>query len=158
VRETHVDGFRFDLASALARGEDGRLPGNSINFVTCHDGFTLYDPVSYNDKHNEANGEHNRDGHNDNLSWNCGEESDTDDPRILDLRQRQAKNLVAILLLSQGVPMLLAGDEMLHSQRGNNNCYCQNNELAWLDWKLVEKNRAMFEFVSATRACVVTAS
>ena len=146
-------GLAGELATRLAGssdlyGDDGRLPGNSINFVNCHDGFTLYDLVSYNDKHNEANGENNRDGHNDNLSWNCGIEGHTDDPRILDLRQRQAKNLVAILLLSQGVPMLLAGDEVLRTQHGNNNCYCQNNELAWFDWRLVEKNRAMFEFVS----------
>jgi glycogen operon protein len=230
VREMHVDGFRFDLASALARGEDGnpqyhapllwstelspvlgrshiiaeawdaaglyqvgdfpglrwaewngryrdsirsfvrgdkaligevatriggssdlyahrgRLPVNSINFVTCHDGFTLHDLVSYDHKHNQANGEQNRDGHNENLSWNCGAEGVTDDPAIVELRNRQARNFIAILMLSQGVPMLLFGDEVLRTQRGNNNGYCQNNELCWLDWGLAEKNREMLEF------------
>lgn len=233
VRQMHVDGFRFDLASALARGEDGnpqyhapmlwatelsprlsrahiiaeawdaaglyqvgdfpgyrwaewngryrdvmrgfvrgdqglipevatrlagssdlyesrgRLPFNSINFVTCHDGFTLWDLVSYNDKHNAANGENNRDGHNHNLSWNCGCEGVTTDPAILALRQRQARNFIAILMLSQGVPMLLSGDEVLRSKQGNNNTYCQNNELSWSDWALVETNRSMFDFVRA---------
>ncbi len=222
VREMHVDGFRFDLASVLARGEDGkpmyhapvlwniefsetlartsliaeawdagglyqvgdfpgyrwaewngryrdtirrfvrgdpgliaevasrisgssdlyqrhgRLPVNSINFVTCHDGFTLNDLVSYNKKHNGKNGEANRDGNDHNLSWNCGQEGESADPRILALRERQAKNFFAILLLSQGVPMLLAGDEVLRTQQGNNNVYCQNNELGWFDWALTE--------------------
>nr|WP_245395268.1 glycogen debranching protein GlgX [methane-oxidizing endosymbiont of Gigantopelta aegis] len=231
VRDMHVDGFRFDLASALSRGEDGsvlddppivwgielseqlaktkliaeawdatglyqvgcfpgfrwaewngiyrdvvrqyvrgdkdmvknlatricgssdlyekqqRLPISSINFVTCHDGFTLNDLFSYNEKHNEANGEHNRDGCNHNLSYNHGVEGDTDDPAILALRRRQAKNTFAILLLSQGVPMLLAGDEFLHSQQGNNNCYCQDNELAWLNWEQAEQNQDMVRFV-----------
>lgn len=233
VRHMHVDGFRFDLASALARGEDGhpqyhapvlwsielspslsrahiiaeawdaaglyqvgdfpgyrwsewngryrdvirgfvrgdpglipevatrisgssdmyesrgRLPMNSINFVTCHDGFTLHDLVSYNQKHNEANGEGNRDGHDDNLSWNCGCEGPTDDPEIQRLRRRQARNFISILMLSQGVPMLLSGDEVLRSKLGNNNTYCQNNELSWSDWALVEKNRDMLDFVRA---------
>jgi glycogen operon protein len=231
VRKMHVDGFRFDLASVLVRGEDGaplyhaptpwsiefsqdlvhstiiaeawdaaglyqvgdfpgfrwaewngrfrdgmrrfvrgdkgllgevatrlsgssdlyesegRLPTNSINFITCHDGFTLADLVSYTQKHNEANGEDNRDGANDNWSWNCGVEGETNDPAILVLRQRQAKNLLAILFLSQGAPMLLAGDEVLRTQRGNNNGYCQDNELSWFDWALVEQNRAMLRFV-----------
>jgi isoamylase len=231
VREMHVDGFRFDLASVLARGEDGspmqhppvlwsielsevlahtkiiaeawdaaglyqvgafpgfrwaewngryrdvirrfvggekglvaevatrlsgssdlyqphgRLPINTINFVTCHDGFTLYDLVSYNEKHNEDNGEDNGDGTNENFSWNCGWEGETNDPLILSLRRRQAKNFMAILLLSQGVPMLLAGDEVLRSQRGNNNAYCQDNELGWFDWTLTEQNKDMFRFV-----------
>ncbi|MGR9087431.1 MAG: glycogen debranching protein GlgX [Gammaproteobacteria bacterium] len=231
VREMHVDGFRFDLASAMARGEggsvlhdppvlwgielseqlaktkliaeawdaaglyqvgsfpgyrwaewngryrdvirrfvrgdssvirelatrvcgssdlyedQGRLPISSINFVTCHDGFTLYDLFSYNEKHNEANGEHNRDGCNHNLSYNCGAEGDTDNPEILSLRRKQAKNVYAILLLSQGVPMILAGDEFLHSQRGNNNGYCQDNELTWLDWNMTRKNGDMLRFV-----------
>ena len=231
VREMHVDGFRFDLASALARGEDGtplhdppvlwgielsehlartkliaeawdaaglyqvgsfpgyrwaewngryrdiirrfargdkgvigelatrlsgsadfyqpqhRLPINSINFVTCHDGFTLNDLFSYNEKHNLANGEHNRDGHNDNLSFNCGIEGPTTDPDILAQRERMAKNVFALLLLSQGVPMLLAGDEVLKSQSGNNNGYCQDNELTWFDWTLLEKNAGMLRFV-----------
>ncbi|EIC22938.1 glycogen debranching protein GlgX [Thiorhodovibrio frisius] len=229
AHDMHVDGFRFDLASAMARGEDGepqhhapilwsielspelarahiiaeawdaaglyqvggfpgyrwaewngnyrdvirsfvrgdpgidevatriagssdlyqargRRPGNSINFITCHDGFTLYDLVSYNEKHNEANGEDNRDGHNDNRSWNCGVEGPTDDPTILALRRRQAMNATAILMLSQGVPMILAGDEILRTQRGNNNSYCQNNELSWFNWGQVEPNRHMLEF------------
>jgi len=230
VREFHVDGFRFDLASILARGEDGnpmyhapvvwniefsdilahtrliaeawdagglyqvggfpgyrwaewngryrdvvrrfvrgdkgliaefatrltgssdlyqaqgRLPTNSINFVTCHDGFTLYDLVSYNEKHNQANGENNRDGEDHNYSWNCGIEGKTDNPEILALRLRLAKNFIAILMLSQGVPMLPAGDEVLRSQQGNNNCYCQDNELSWFDWTLPKKNREMYRF------------
>jgi glycogen operon protein len=128
--------------------EEGRLPGNSINFVTCHDGFTLYDLVSYNGKHNEANGENNRDGHNDNLSSNHGAEGETNDPNILALRSRQAKNFMAILLLSQGVPMILAGDEVLRTQQGNNNSYCQDNELSWFDWTLTEKNHEMLRFTT----------
>ncbi len=230
VREFHVDGFRFDLASILARGEDGapmyhapvvwniefsdilahtrliaeawdagglyqvggfpgyrwaewngryrdlvrqfvrgdkgliaefatrltgssdlyqssgRLPTNSINFITCHDGFTLYDLVCYEKKHNLANGEGNRDGENRNFSCNCGVEGETDAPEIRALRLRLAKNFIAILLLSQGVPMLLAGDEVLRSQKGNNNCYCQDNSLSWFDWSLPEKNQEMFRF------------
>ncbi|NEX22138.1 glycogen debranching protein GlgX [Thiorhodococcus mannitoliphagus] len=233
VQHMHVDGFRFDLASALARGEDGnpqyhapvlwaielspslsrahiiaeawdaaglyqvgdfpgyrwaewngryrdvirafvrgdpglvaevatriagssdlyeprgRLPVSSINFVTCHDGFTLCDLVSYNHKHNLANGEDNRDGHDHNLSWNCGSEGPTDDPGIQALRRRQARNFISILMLSQGVPMLLAGDEVFRSKQGNNNTYCQNNELSWSDWDLVEKNKDMLEFMRA---------
>ena len=124
-----------------------RDPIASINFITCHDGFTLYDLFSYSEKHNEANGEDNRDGSNDNLSWNCGAEGETDDPEIRALRRRQAKNAFAILLLSRGVPMLLAGDEFLNSQGGNNNAYCQDNQISWLDWSLLEKNRDIFEFV-----------
>ncbi|MBI5248286.1 MAG: glycogen debranching enzyme [Desulfomonile tiedjei] len=231
VREMHVDGFRFDLASVLTRGEDGnpinhapvvwniefseiladakiiaeawdagglyqvgafpgfrwaewngkyrdvirrfvrgdkglvgevatritgssdlyqgsgRLPINSINYVTCHDGFTLYDLVSYNQKHNYDNGEHNRDGSDENLSWNCGCESNTDEPEILSLRLRQVKNFMAILMLSQGVPMLCSGDEVLRSQRGNNNAYCQDNELSWFDWTLTQKNEEVLRFV-----------
>ena len=231
VREMHVDGFRFDLASAMARGENGqplhdapliwgielsdqlaackliaeawdaaglyqvgnfpgwrwaewngryrdvmrrfvrgdrgligevatrlcgspdfyqpqhRLPINSINFITCHDGFTLHDLFSYEQKHNEANGEDNRDGNNDNLSSNCGVEGDSDDPEILGLRRRLAKNTVAVLLLSQGVPMLLAGDERLNTQQGNNNAYCQNNALSWLDWTDSDAAADMLRFV-----------
>jgi isoamylase len=230
VREMHVDGFRFDLASVLSRGEDGeplyhapllwniefsnllgltrviaeawdaaglyqvgdfpgyrwaewngryrdvirrfvrgdkglvgevamrvsgnsdlyqaqdRRPINSINFVTCHDGFTLNDLVSYNHKHNKANGEQNRDGTNHSLSWNCGVEGETEDQGILVLRRCQVKNLVAILLLSQGTPMLLAGDEVLRTQHGNNNAWCQDNELGWFDWSLLETNREMLRF------------
>jgi glycogen operon protein len=231
VREMHVDGFRFDLASALARGGDGgplehppvlwgielsdtlaatkiiaeawdaaglyqvgsfpgyrwmewngryrdslrrfvrgdpglvpevatrlsgssdlyganlRQPINSINFVTCHDGFTLWDLVSHDRKHNGANREGNRDGTNDNHSWNCGIEGESEDKAVLALRRRQAKNLIALLLLSQGIPMLLAGDEVLRGQGGNNNAWCQDNPLGWLDWSLVERNGEMLRFV-----------
>jgi glycogen operon protein len=119
---------------------------SSVNFVTCHDGFTLADLVSYGGKHKEANGEGNRDGSNDNLSWNCGAEGETADAGILSLRRKQAKNFMAVLLLSQGVPMILAGDEVLRTQRGNNNAYCQDNEISWFDWTLVEKNADMFRF------------
>ena len=126
---------------------DGRLPANSINFVTCHDGFTLSDLVSYDAKHNEANGEDNRDGSNENLSWNCGAEGETDDPAIIGLRRRQARNFMAILLTSQGVPMLLAGDEILRSQRGNNNAFCQDNALSWMDWHLPDDALDMLRFV-----------
>ena len=139
------------VASRIAGSADiylssGHLPINSINFITCHDGFTLNDLVSYNDKHNEANGEGNRDGVNDNLSWNCGIEGPTDDPEVEGLRRRQIKNFVAILLLSQGVPMICAGDEVRRSQRGNNNAYCQDNEISWFDWSLTEKNSDMRRF------------
>ncbi|MDD5581533.1 MAG: glycogen debranching protein GlgX [Methylobacter sp.] len=231
VRRMHVDGFRFDLASALARGEggevlqdppvlwgielseqltktkliaeawdaaglyqvgsfpgyrwaewngryrdiirrfvrgekglipelatricgssdlyehQGRLPISSINFVTCHDGFTLYDLFSYNQKHNAANGENNQDGCNENYSFNCGAEGETENPDILQMRRKQAKNVFAILLLSQGVPMLLAGDEFLNTQNGNNNAYCQDNELTWLDWNRAAQNADMLRFV-----------
>ncbi|EXJ14375.1 glycogen debranching protein GlgX [Imhoffiella purpurea] len=231
VREMHVDGFRFDLASAMARDADGRpmanppvlweielsdtlaaskiiaeawdaaglyqvgtFPGyrwmewngryrdtirrfvrgdkglvpevatrlsgssdlyqanlrkpiNSINFVTCHDGFTLWDLVSYNRKHNLANREGNRDGTNDNLSWNGGVEGETKDAEILGLRRRQAKNLLSLMFLSQGIPMLLAGDEVLRTQQGNNNTWCQDNEIGWFDWSLLETNGHMLRFV-----------
>jgi glycogen operon protein len=126
---------------------DGRLPASSINFVTSHDGFTLRDLVTYEAKHNEANGEDNRDGTNDNLSWNCGVEGDTDDAAVMRMRNRQARNFMAILLLSQGVPMILAGDECLRSQRGNNNAFCQNNEISWLNWDFTDDGRAMLRFV-----------
>jgi isoamylase len=230
VREMHVDGFRFDLASVLSRGEDGqpqyhapvlwsiefsealsdtriiaeawdaaglyqvggfpgfrwaewngryrdvvrrfvrgdgglisevamrlsgnsdlyqsqdRSPMNSINFITCHDGFTLCDLVSYERKHNEANGECNRDGSDHELSWNCGVEGETEDPETLALRHRQARNFIAILMLTQGVPMLLAGDEALRTQRGNNNAWCQDNEISWFDWGLPVVNHKMLRF------------
>ena len=128
------------VASRLGGSSDiyqtsGHLPINSINFVTCHDGFTLNDLVSYNDKHNEANGEGNRDGINENLSWNCGAEGESNDPAVEALRSRQVRNFAAILLLAQGVPMILAGDEVRRTQRGNNNAYCQNNEITWHDWR-----------------------
>jgi isoamylase len=230
VRETHVDGFRFDEGSILWRGEDGtpavhpplvwqiemdesltdtkliaeawdaaglykvghfpgdrwaewnglyrddvrrfvrgdpaqvgavasRLGGssdiyqercgsplNSINFVTCHDGFTLSDLVSFNQKHNEANGENNCDGINENLSWNCGVEGDSDDPNIKSLRNRQVRNFMTILLLSRGVPMFVAGDEIGRTQKGNNNAYCQDNEISWFDWTLVNKHSELLRF------------
>jgi len=230
VRETHVDGFRFDEGSILSRGEDGapvvhpplvwqieldeeladtkliaeawdaaglyqighfpgdrwaewngryrddvrrfvkgdpglvgaiasRLGGsadiyqerggsplNSINFVTCHDGFTLNDLVCFDQKHNAANGEDNRDGINDNLSWNCGAEGDSDDRSIESIRNRPVRNFMAILLLSRGIPMFVAGDEIRRSQRGNNNAYCQDNEISWFDWTLVNKNSDLLRF------------
>ena len=129
----------------------GRRPHASINFVTAHDGFTLYDLVSYNEKHNEANGEDNRDGESHNRSWNCGEEGDTDDPEVLTLRQRQRRNFLATLVLSQGVPMLLAGDEIGHTQQGNNNAYCQDSPISWIDWgvAMLPDNRDLLEFVRA---------
>nr|MCR5109093.1 glycogen debranching protein GlgX [Lachnospiraceae bacterium] len=228
VSDYHVDGFRFDLASILARGEDGsplidpplldsiahdavlgkslliaeawdaaglyqvgtfpswgrwsdwngryrdslrrfikgeaecapelylRIKGSvdmygsrssnaSINFITCHDGFTLYDLVSYNDKHNEKNGEDNRDGCNENYSWNCGYEGETDDPEILSLRIRQMKNMLTILLTSRGIPMLLSGDEFANTQWGNNNAYCQDNEISWLDWSRLSEHKDLFD-------------
>jgi glycogen operon protein len=140
-----------DVATRIAGSADlyangGRLPGNSINFITCHDGFTLHDLTSYNGKHNEANESNNTDGSDDNASWNCGVEGATSDASVLALRRRQAKNFLAILLLSRGVPMLLAGDEVLRSQHGNNNAYCQDNALSWFDWKLLEANRDMLRF------------
>jgi isoamylase len=126
---------------------NGRLPRHSVNYVTCHDGFTLWDLVSYNQKHNEQNGEGNRDGWDDNLSWNCGIEGDTTDPQVLALRTRQAKNFIATLMLSQGIPMLTAGDEFLRTQRGNNNAWCQDNETSWVDWSLAETNKDFLRFV-----------
>ena len=231
VLEMHVDGFRFDLASILGRGMDGRVlknpplleslaydpvlantkliaeawdaaglyqvgtlpswgrwaewngifrddvrkfvkgdagmtsalatrllgspdlyetsarePYHSINFVTCHDGFTLNDLVSYNEKHNLANGDNNTDGSNANYSWNCGVEGPTDDPAINELRARQRKNFAAILLFSHGVPMILAGDEIGRTQQGNNNAYCQDNEVSWLDWRMTESHADLLRF------------
>ena len=134
-------------AAATCTQQSGRRPYASINFITCHDGFTLQDLVSYNDKHNEANGEDNRDGANDNNSWNCGAEGPTDDPAINALRERQKRNLMATLLLSQGVPMICGGDELGHTQNGNNNAYCQDNELTWLDWELNDEQKQFLEFV-----------
>ncbi len=143
-----------DLASRLTGSsdlyqDDGRRPYASINFVTCHDGFSLHDLVSYNGKHNEANGEDNRDGANDNASWNCGAEGPTEDQGILALRERQKRNFLATLFVSQGVPMLLAGDERGHTQNGNNNTYCQDNELSWLDWEFDDERRDLLEFTKA---------
>jgi glycogen operon protein len=139
--------------SADLYGDDGRRPYSSVNFVTAHDGFTLLDLVSYDSKHNEANGEDNRDGESHNRSWNCGAEGETDDPDILALRARQQRNLLATLLLAQGVPMLLAGDEIGHTQRGNNNAYCQDNEIAWIDWAATDSDLLEFtERLIALRA------
>ena len=125
----------------------GRKPQASINFVTAHDGFTLRDLVSYNHKHNGANLEDNRDGSDNNLSWNCGAEGRTDDAAVNALRRRQQRNFLATLFLSQGVPMLLAGDEMGRTQGGNNNAYCQDNEISWLDWNLQAEDQHLIEFV-----------
>ncbi|GAO05277.1 glycogen debranching protein GlgX [Anaeromyxobacter sp. PSR-1] len=124
----------------------GRKIYASVNFVTAHDGFTLRDLVSYDRKHNEANGEENRDGTDENFSWNCGVEGETDDPAVLALRDRQQRNLMATLLVSQGIPMIAAGDEMGKTQRGNNNAYCHDDELAWVDWDLDERRRALLAF------------
>ena len=141
-----------ELAYRLSGSSDlyetsGRRPFASINFITAHDGFSLQDLVSYNEKHNEANGEGNQDGHNDNLSWNCGIEGPTDDPVILDLRLRQKRNMLTTLLLSQGVPMLCGGDEIGRTQQGNNNAYCQDNDLSWHDWNLTAEDRDLLGFV-----------
>lgn len=145
-------GMIGQMCTCLAGSADlyeanGRLPLNSINFVTCHDGFTLRDLVSYDAKRNDANGGGNRDGSDANLSWNCGVEGDTDDPAVLRLRLRQARNFIAILLLSQGVPMLLAGDEILRTQRGNNNAFCQDNEVSWMNWRMSPPALDMLRFV-----------
>jgi isoamylase len=129
--------------------QDSRRPVASVNFVTAHDGFTLQDLVSYDHKHNEANGEDNRDGSNDNRSWNCGAEGPTDDPAILALRARQKRNFLTTLLLSQGVPMLLAGDEMGRTQQGNNNAYCQDNEISWVNWAIREDDTELLDYVRA---------
>ena len=139
--------YRFTGSSDLY-ASNGRRPYASINFITCHDGFTLRDLVSYDRKHNRANGEDDRDGADDNRSWNCGLEGDTDDPAVLALRRRQQRNLLATLLLSQGVPMLLGGDELDRTQRGNNNAYCQDNELSWFDWTPTPGAHQLRDFVA----------
>ena len=150
-----------DLASELATRltgssdlyeQDGRRPVASINFVTCHDGFTLQDLVSYDKKHNEDNGEKNRDGADDNNSWNCGAEGPTDDPGIKSLRERQKRNFIATLLFSQGVPMLRAGDELSQTKHGNNNTYCHNDELTWMNWELDDQQKEFLEFVKRCAA------
>jgi glycogen operon protein len=125
-----------------------RKPHASVNFVTCHDGFTLNDLVSYDQKHNEANGEGNKDGANDNISWNCGAEGPTDDPAIRALRERKKRNLIATLMISHGIPMLLAGDEMGQTQRGNNNAYCQDSDISWLNWNLSRESQSLLDFTS----------
>ncbi len=140
-----------EFASRLSGSSDlyetsARRPVASVNFVTCHDGFTMADLVSYDGKHNEANGDGNADGTNDNRSWNCGTEGPTDDPAIADLRARQLRNFLVTLFCSQGVPMLLAGDELGRTQRGNNNAYCQDNEVSYVDWEAAGKNAGLFDF------------
>jgi len=159
--------FRDDVRSFF-RGDDGALgrfadrvvgspeiyghkqrePEQSVNFVTCHDGFTLNDLVSYNGKHNDANGEGNRDGADDNRSWNCGVEGPTEDPAVEDLRNRQVKNFLTVTLLSIGVPMILMGDEVRRTQHGNNNAYCHDNELSWFDWTLLDHHADVHRFVT----------
>jgi glycogen operon protein len=133
-------------------GHEEREPEQSINFVTCHDGFTLNDLVSYNQKHNEANGENNRDGGNDNMSWNCGVEGPSDDPAVERLRNRQVKNYFAATMLSIGMPMILMGDEVRRTQSGNNNAYCHDDEMNWFDWRLLEKHRDVHRFVAQLNA------
>jgi glycogen operon protein len=144
-------GLVSEVATRLAGSsdlyqDDGRKPYASINFITAHDGFTLQDLVSYNEKHNEDNGEGNKDGADDNHSWNCGAEGETDDPGVIELRERLKRCLFATLMFSEGVPMILAGDELSHSQRGNNNTYCQDNELTWLNWELDERQQKFLDF------------
>ncbi|MEY6433811.1 glycogen debranching protein GlgX [Thioalkalicoccus limnaeus] len=144
-------GLISEVATRIAGSSDLyeanlRLPINSVNFVTCHDGFTLADLVSYDRKHNESNHEDNRDGTNDNLSWNCGAEGPTGDPGILALRRRQVRNFLTMLMVSQGVPMMLAGDEVMRSQGGNNNAWCQDNATSWFDWTLLETHHDLLRF------------
>ena len=140
-----------EFASRLTGSSDlyestGRRPSASINFVIAHDGFTLRDLVSYNEKHNMANGEDNRDGESHNRSWNCGVEGPTDDPEVNELRARQQRNILATMFLSQGTPMLAHGDEIGRTQQGNNNVYCQDSPLAWMDWSLADKNSDLLAF------------
>jgi len=147
------EGMAGALATRICGSADlyqqsGRHPGHSVNFVTCHDGFTLWDLVSYNHKHNDANGEYNRDGMDENFSWNCGFEGPTHNSDVLRLRKRQAKNLLTTLMISQGVPMLLGGDEFLRTQKGNNNAWCQDNDLSWVDWRLRETHADFLRFTS----------
>jgi glycogen operon protein len=140
------------LGSPEIYGPEEREPEQSVNFVTCHDGFTLNDLVSYNQKHNQANGENNRDGADDNRSWNCGAEGPTDDPEVEKLRNRQIKNFLTVTMLSLGVPMILMGDEAGRTQNGNNNAYCQDNEISWFDWTLVAKHADVHRFVTLLNA------
>jgi glycogen operon protein len=138
--------YRFTGSPDLYFQTNGRRPNASINFITAHDGFTLYDLVSYNEKHNEANGENSQDGESHNRSWNCGVEGETDDPEVLQLRERQKRNFLATLILSQGIPMLLGGDEMERTQKGNNNGYCQDSEISWFNWDLEKVNEDLLDF------------
>jgi isoamylase len=139
-------GWRL-TGSADLYGDDGRSAYNSVNFITCHDGFTLYDLVSYDRKHNERNGEDNRDGANDNHSWNCGVEGETADPAVTSLRRRLIRNHICHLLFASGTPMMLGGDEFMRSQQGNNNAYCQDNDISWFDWTAVSRHQDLVEFV-----------
>ena len=153
---------RFAGSSDLYGGSR-RRPTASVNLITVHDGFTLRDLVSYNDKHNEANGENNRDGSTDNRSWNCGAEGPTSDPGILALRARQSRALLTTLLLSAGIPMLLGGDELGRTQQGNNNAYCQDNEISWFDWARADSDllaftRQLIALRRATRCSAAAAS
>jgi isoamylase len=146
--EGQMGEFAYRLSGSSDLYErSGRKPYASTNFITAHDGFTLHDLVSYNEKHNEANGEDNKDGTSENLSWNCGAEGPTNDTNIIQLRERQKRNLLATLLLSEGVPMLCGGDEISRSQKGNNNAYCQDNDISWYDWKLDENREKLLAFV-----------
>src|ERR1017187_8051698 len=150
-------GMVSSLAARLVGSPDlyeasHRAPQQSINFITCHDGFTLADLVSYSQKHNEANGGANRDGNNENLSWNCGSEGPSSADDVERLRSRQIKNFATLLLISQGVPLILGGDEFRRSQRGNNNAYCQDNEISWVDWSLLERNSEVFQFARGVLA------
>jgi glycogen operon protein len=138
--------YRLTGSPDLYFQTNGRRPNASINFITAHDGFTLKDLVSYNEKHNEANGENNQDGESHNRSWNCGAEGETDDRAVLQLREQQKRNFLTTLMLSQGIPMLLAGDELERSQGGNNNAYCQDNEISWFDWTLQDENESFVNF------------
>jgi glycogen operon protein len=144
-------GTGAEVATRLSGSSDlyewsGRKPYASVNFITCHDGFSLQDLVSYNAKHNEANREENRDGADNNDSWNCGAEGPSDDPAVVALRERQKRNLLATLMLSQGVPMMLSGDELSHTQQGNNNAYCQDSPISWLDWELDDRRNKFLAF------------
>src|SRR4030095_1576278 len=139
-------GSRFTGSSDLYQGT-ARRPYASVNFITAHDGFTLNDLVSYNEKHNDANGEENRDGSNGNRRWNCGAEGSTTDPEIERLRTRQVKNFMTVTMLSLGLPMFLMGDEVRRTQQGNNNAYCQDNEGNWFDWSLLVKHEDVHRFV-----------
>src|SRR5262249_40897851 len=140
------------VGSPQVYGHEEREPEQSVNFVTCHDGFTLNDLVTYSQKRNEVNGENNRDGTNDNLSWNCGFEGPTDDPVVEKLRNRQVKNFLAATMLSLGLPMISMGDEVRRTQRGNNNSYCHDDETAWFDWSLVQKHADVLRFVTLLNA------
>jgi len=148
-----TEGTLGDFATRVTGSADlygrGRRPSASINLITVHDGFTLADLTSYDGKHNAANGEDNRDGTDDNRSWNCGAEGPTDDPEIRDLRMRQRRNMLATLLLSEGVPLLLGGDELARTQGGNNNAYCQDNAVSWVDWSTDTDRQELFGFVAS---------